>query len=355
MNQDRPLVLWRFLDGRCGHENQVLGLAEAIAARAPTEFVDLRIAELPRGLTRLVPGSWKFACEYPRPDLLLGAGHGTHLPMLMCRYVVGGRAIVLMKPSLPPALFDLCLVPRHDVLRVCWPGVVRTAGVINRIRPGGTRDQNRGMILVGGPSRHFHWNDREVIRSLCRVMENSSVAWQLVTSRRTPERFLRLWSQLGPKRVEARSAPADSNWLSETLGECGRVWVTSDSMSMIYEALTSGATTGLIPLRARPGSRVAVEVQRLIDQQQVVIPQAPDRAVFPAFTLAGQTEADRCAAEILQRGLLSVESAAAWKPEPDGPMELSVGGQRVRWTPLGRSDAVSGGGSGVNSAPVLLH
>jgi mitochondrial fission protein ELM1 len=211
------------------------------------------------------------------------------------------------------------------------------------------------MILIGGPSRHFYWNDRQVIRSLCRVMENSSVAWQLVTSRRTPERFLRLWSTLGPKRVEVRSTPADSNWLSETLGECGKVWVTSDSMSMIYEALTSGATTGLIPLRARMGSRVAIEVQRLIDEQQVVLPQTPDRAVCPAFPLVGQTEADRCAVEILQRCLLSVERAAAWEPESDGPMELSVGGTRVRWTSLGCSDAVSGGSSGVNSAPVLLH
>ena len=48
------------------------------------------------------------------PDLIIGAGHQLHKPMLRTRWHLGGRCVVLMRPSLPSFLFDLALVPQHD-------------------------------------------------------------------------------------------------------------------------------------------------------------------------------------------------------------------------------------------------
>ncbi|MEI7701906.1 MAG: ELM1/GtrOC1 family putative glycosyltransferase [Planctomycetia bacterium] len=331
MNPNRPIVLWRFLDGRSGHENQVIGLYESIAALHPCVFVDIASGMFPRGWRTVFADSWAFAVDYPRPDLLIGAGHSTHVPMLMCRRVFGGRTVVIMKPSLPPALFDLCLVPRHDTLRFPWPGVIRTAGAINRVRPSESRDPRRGLILVGGPSKHFHWSDQDVLRGIQKVTDQSPQRWQIVTSRRTPPSFLKLWTHTGVDipHVDQRDAP--SEWFGRTLAESGTVWVTCDSVSMIYEALTSGARTGLLPLRPRSGSRIAQEVQRLICDRLVLSADHRHTELQPAFQAAGCTEADRCAAAILERGLVSVRTSSDLQWTQSSPGHRSVAEERDVW------------------------
>ena len=39
--------------------------------------------------------------DLPTPDIVLGAGHRTHLSLLAARRVHRGKAVVLMRPSLP--------------------------------------------------------------------------------------------------------------------------------------------------------------------------------------------------------------------------------------------------------------
>jgi hypothetical protein len=74
MNPNRPIVLWRFLDGRSGHENQVIGLCESIAALHPCVFVDIASDMFPRGWRTVLADSWAFAADFQRPVLLIGAG-----------------------------------------------------------------------------------------------------------------------------------------------------------------------------------------------------------------------------------------------------------------------------------------
>ena len=94
------LTVWRFVDGKPGHENQSLGMLRALA-----EHVEVRVEEIPvkRGWGNLADWLLKRCPNRPagHPDLLVGAGHATHLPMLACRRACGGRTLVLMKPSLP--------------------------------------------------------------------------------------------------------------------------------------------------------------------------------------------------------------------------------------------------------------
>jgi mitochondrial fission protein ELM1 len=110
----RRLVIWRFSDKKPGHDNQSLGIAEAMAEEIKCEIHSLTPIGPVMALLSFVTGR-AFANEpYPDPDLILGAGHATHLSMLAARRSRGGRVIVLMTPSLPKKLFDLCLIPEHD-------------------------------------------------------------------------------------------------------------------------------------------------------------------------------------------------------------------------------------------------
>jgi mitochondrial fission protein ELM1 len=287
----KSLVQWRFLDGRPGHESQVLGLSEALSSLCPSECVDVPISGTERGLRAFFPGQFRHLQRAPRPQLLIGAGHATHTALVRCRQLFGGRSVVLMKPSLPPCLFDLCLVPRHDRLLIPWPNVARTAGAINRMRPADHRPGGRGLVLLGGPSRHFHWSDHRVRVGIEKAIGESaaSLQWTVVTSRRTPPSVLSDWKE----------PPAGIDWqttgrlsaaeVAALISAAERVVVTSDSMSMICEALTSGAVVEMIELPARRRSRLSVEVRRLVEHGfWRDVPR-----VIP--------EADRCASLVLQR------------------------------------------------------
>lgn len=282
------LVQWRFLDGRPGHESQVLGLSEALATVGPAVVVDVPVAAKHRGLRAFLPRQFEHLKHEPRPHLLIGAGHATHAALIRCRQLFGGRSVVLMKPSLPPFLFDLCLVPRHDRLLLPWPNVTRTAGAVNRIRPSQQRQGGRGLVLIGGPSRHCHWSDELVRAGIVRAISAAPLHWTVATSRRTPPTLFADWD----------SRPQDPDWrtagnlgaaeIATLISRADRVVVTSDSMSMICESLTSGAIVDLIELPARRSSRLSDEVRKIV------------RHGFWPNSTAMVPEADRCAALILQ-------------------------------------------------------
>ena len=304
MNNSRPLVIWRFIDGKPGHENQTAGLAQALRAQRPVEVNDI---EAPGSLAAAGAGLvWWFPWgdTLPDPDLLLGAGHATHVPLLAARRARGGRAVVLMQPSLPCAWFDLCAVPLHDAPRPA-ENVFITQGVLNRVRPGAAKDPRQGLILIGGPSKHHRWSEREVIEQVAQIQARSAPQqrWRLTTSRRTPASFVPALSRVvDTARVEiVPFEHTDADWLPAQLAWAGVVWVTADSVSMIYEALTAGAAVGLIEVPAADDDRIAGGVQSLVDTELATAfsqwrAGAELRAPRQAFS-----EAARVAREIIQR------------------------------------------------------
>ena len=67
------------------------------------------------------------------------------------------------------------------------------------------------------------------------------------------------------KRFQAwNSCPP--GWLADTLAVTESVWVTEDSVSMVYEALTAGCCVGLLKLPAATEGRVMRGVQRLVSE-----------------------------------------------------------------------------------------
>ena len=236
----------------------------------------------------------------PPPDLLLGAGHASHFHLLAARRRFGGRCVVLMKPSLPRAWFDLCIVPEHDGAGPMQNQLI-TRGVLNTIRSGGEHNEEVGLAVIGGPSRHYRWDDGALLQQLEQLIRaRPKRRWWLTSSRRTPAALLgRLAGELNG--VEFVPYPkASGDWLAERLAEAGEVWVSEDSVSMIYEALSSGARVGLLAVPRQGCSRVSRGVDRLVGDGWVGAPGDMRLAEGPGQEI---NEADRCAQWINERWL----------------------------------------------------
>lgn len=293
------LTVWRLIDGKPGHEKQTLGLVEALARRQPIARFDIAC----RGsLWNWLAGRFPAGTELPSPDLLIGAGHGCHADLLAARRVRGGKAVVLMAPSLPIALFDLCLIPEHD-RPPARANVVPTLGVLNAVRPVPARRPGLGLILLGGVSEHYGWDSAAIAAQVADIVGASpDTAWRLTDSRRTPEDMLARFQAAGLANLAVHPhADTPPGWLETALAESAQVWVSPDSVSMVYESLTSGAATGLLELAATRPGRVSSGIERLISEHWVTPYSAWRRSRQLAPPAAPLAEADRCAGLILER------------------------------------------------------
>ena len=290
---ETPRVVWVVSDGKPGHLNQSLGLAEALVRATPGIVHIVSALPLWRAIWALLS---KRIPNTPSafPDLLIGAGHATHLTLLAARRAHGGRAVVVMKPSLPRRCFDLCILPEHDGIAPDARTLI-TQGVLNRIRASNQRKSDQGLLLIGGTSPHFEWQSEAIELQIQSIFANTpNVQWTLADSRRTPHDFL---SKLTPhprlKLVSHTMTTAE--WLPQQLAQSATVWVTPDSASMVFEALTAGADVGVFDLPVNPRSRVGWAIARLADAQRVTrfISWCANGALHP--NLHPLAEADRCA------------------------------------------------------------
>ena len=265
-------VVWRFSDGKAGHDNQSLGLVDALQRRTRIHSYDIPVR--PGGGLDWMLGRFPNGGLLPDPWLIVGAGHATHLPMLAARRARGGRATVLMRPDLPRSLFDLCVIPEHDRPRPA-ANIVVTKGSLNRMQAAGGQVRDRGLMMVGGPSRHYRWDHRRVVEQIAGVIRFSPVRhWVLTTSRRTPPGFAEQVRQMifnHNLRLSIVSwRDSSDQWLGAQLRRCCCTWVTEDSVSMIYEALTAGIPVGLLSVPPRRTGRVVSGVRQLAATRNVM-------------------------------------------------------------------------------------
>jgi len=293
------LTLWLLLDGKPGHENQSLGLAEAMQRRVPCTIHRISLAGK-RGLLARVNAAIHASVSLPKPDFIIGAGHATHLALLWLARKHQAKSIVMMRPSLPLAWFDLAIVPAHDFTQPPQrKNLIVTQGALNRVAPPAAGERSGRMILIGGPSGTHGWDDVAILTALADI--TSAGGWQLTDSRRTPAGFIEeIRTRLPQIEVFPHQATRE-NWLPAQLALAREVWVTEDSVSMIYEALSSGAAVGLLPLpRTQGASRVLRGLEQLITGAYLTplsTWQKTRHLIPPPSTLR---EADRCADMVLQ-------------------------------------------------------
>ncbi|MDC0422813.1 mitochondrial fission ELM1 family protein [Methylophilaceae bacterium] len=262
----KSITIWRVIDGIYGHEKQSKSLTSSLSKIINTKIIDLSV----KNLWVLIVKNYFIKNKINKPKFIIGAGHKTHMIIFLCKLVFGGKTILIMKPSLPINWFDLCFIPYHDhVNNIEKKNIVKIYGALNSLRNLGKHNPKRGLILIGGNSKYFNWDNNNIslqIKSICKTYPD--VQYYLTTSRRTPSTFLKSLVSMNIKNIEITSwSEVDNLWIEKRLNECKKVSVTIDSISMIYEAISAGGQVSIIDLIKKKENKISREVERLISKK----------------------------------------------------------------------------------------
>ena len=280
--------IWIVSDGKPGHLNQSLGLAEALQRKIPNliwQVVPIMSA------CQAAKYAWQHKKIQSLPKFILSTGHHTHITLLIFAKIMQVPAIVLMRPSLPVSWFDLCIIPQHDAPLARY-NIIESIGPLNRMQPE-KKEADSKLILIGGPSKHFAWDDQQMFTQVENIIQQDNGHWTIATSRRTPLKIVTSLHALANVTVVLASE-TDANWLPSMLAKTENCWVTQDSMSMIYEALTAGCSVKLLAVPYRHKNRLILGIEKL---------QVAGYLGAVDSSLMKLAEADRCAGIIQQRFL----------------------------------------------------
>ncbi|MBI1309487.1 MAG: hypothetical protein GC129_06570 [Proteobacteria bacterium] len=256
-------------DGRAGHVNQSVGVAEMLGFKDP-EVMTLVRAHTSRWLgwlpvEMLFANYAKIAHEIGRmgPQVVV-IGAGTQVSRVLRKLKRADPrlfTVCLMRPAGKPADYDVVAVPKHDNYKK-QDNVVVTLGAANRI----TRDKlaqeadrwkkrlapvtsPRLALLVGGTSKHGGFGRHAAQEMMLAVLEaarKKGLGLLVTTSRRTgedaTEAVATLLQKSGIKHhfwSPDDEAQRDNPYLAY-LGLSDAVVVTAESVSMVCEAASSG-------------------------------------------------------------------------------------------------------------------
>lgn len=265
-------VVWLLTDNKPGHRNQLKGLGNRLRVLVGANVLEVDATEVSVPLWRALLGVAPAMDQtLGRPALVIAAGSGTHRLLLSLRRGKRVRTVVLMKPGFPLSWVDAAIIPEHDDVNPT-KNVLITEGVVNAITPlAKITEKPEGLILAGGPSPHYEWDDDVILGQISWLMGRyPQWRWTISGSRRSPAPLLKKLEELaGPKVTVVGPELTHASWLPHQLAASRAVWVTPDSSSMVCEAATSRVPTGLLELAPKNNSRVARGVASLVEKGYV--------------------------------------------------------------------------------------
>jgi mitochondrial fission protein ELM1 len=274
-----PLDLWVVTDGRAGIEAQALGLAEAIARRAPVAITVKRVALrtpwswLPAGFMpaprqALTEGSDPI--ERPWPDIFIGCGRAS-VPFAMgMREWSGHRTMVvqLQDPRVNPREFDIVAPPIHDGLE--GANIISIVGACHRITPQRIDEavldyravsleelpSPRFAVLIGGKSKRQDISAkraRAITDSLLALQRETGGSLLVTLSRRTGAGArMQLRTYLAPHSAVFYEGEG-ANPYPAILGAADHIFVTADSVNMATEAAATAKPVHILAVDGQLG------------------------------------------------------------------------------------------------------
>ena len=289
-------------DGKAGHRSQALGLFKAMQRQSveSMSFEEISIEDL--ALFPLLLGLFRKSTAQLKtsPDLIIGVGSHTQLRVLLLGKIYRqAKTVILMKPNLPFSWFDYSVIPEHDGVPTS-DRVIVTHGALNPIVDEHRHQSGRILIALGGSSKRHQWNDEKVFASIQTIVEQHSKNEIIITtSRRTPEPFVERLKRY-PFLPHVHFFPVEQTpqgWIFEEMQQAEAVWVTEDSVSMIYEALTAGCRVGVIAMDRVKQDRITTSVDGLLEKgiisESLLLAQLPEPNAFK--------EAERVATYLLAK------------------------------------------------------
>lgn len=301
------------MDGTPGHEKQTHGILKSLQKKIKAEVDYINVKKNSPVYQILSWGRYFFSIPHKSEsdhfdyDLMIGTGTHTHLPMLLCKKK---NQIPVVSCMLPSSIlvndFDLLFVPKHDNATV-RDNIVTTVGPPTTCENLGKHDDNKILILIGGIDQKSHeWNSETIVQQIKKLIESDlSKEFIISSSPRTPLDTIEKISALSARYENARFykfQDTPSGWVEDQYNINKYVWVTGDSISMVYEALSSGCRVGLMPVKWRKNNSKYLRSEKYLKDKGYT--------VSLETYLDGQAcwkneevfnESNRCAEEIIRR------------------------------------------------------
>ena len=277
-------VIWRFTDGKAGHDKQSLALVDSLMNQTKCRLFDFNVQSQRNPILNIIFKNYKLPEGITKPDIAIGAGHKTHLHLLAIKRCFNAKIVVIMKPSIPLIFFDLCIIPKHDGIKN-GPNIINTQSSLVKFNSNLKKKENTGLILIGGPSKHYFWDSKTVLEEICKISKKFKFRKLLLsTSRRTPFDFVDQLNELNISDIKVYEySKIKSDWLDKHINKIKNIWVTNDSYSMVTEALASGADVNIIGLKVKQDSKLSKEMKVIKNNIKRKIPIQNEAKVVAKF------------------------------------------------------------------------
>lgn len=301
------------VDGRPGHEKQSFGITSALAEKVKIQTTVIDLSK--KGLGAQVKSYIRFLLNLPIADislagnacLVIGTGSRTHSTVLHIKRQMQIPAITCMTPARHLRdLFDVCFVPEHDGCAE-RNNYFFTCGAPNVCRDKQQHREDSGLIVLGGIDEKSHvWDSKDICTKISRIVsQERKKHWVIASSPRTPDITVSAIRDLAKKTDNAEFfdyKETEKGWIEKQYDKCATVWVTSDSISMLYEALSSGCRVNVIQMPWKNTTGKFKRNEDLLIEKNLITPfdmwekDAGQKHVRPQLN-----EAQRCADYILQK------------------------------------------------------
>lgn len=311
--------IWAVSDGRAGIENQALGLAEAIARRAPIKLTTKRVQLrtpwrwLPAGFTpapRQALAIGSDTIDRPWPDIWIGCGRASIPFSLGVKRWSNDQTFVvqLQDPRVNPREFDVVVPPIHDKLE--GANVLPIVGACHRVTPERLDEavlaypapledmaNPRFAVLIGGKSKRQDISPqraREIADMLTTVQRETGGTLWVTLSRRTSEAAkLQLRTYLAPHCAIFYENEGVNPYFA-MLGAADHVFVTADSVNMATEAAATGKPIHILDVDGTAGKLAAFH--QSLQRRGCA---RPFKGRLETWTYPPLLETDRAAAAVL--------------------------------------------------------
>jgi uncharacterized protein len=273
------ITAWALTTGEDGMRTQVRGLAQAVAGTVVEKIAPPRTFAAALGALTAAP-SLARAFSPPWPDILISCGRRSAPYAVAVKRASGGRvlAVHVQDPRAFRGEFDLIIAMDHDRIAT-GQGVIKVATALHDITPAALALAAEGWrlrferlgrplagVAIGGDlrGRPFTLEDGQRLLAGLQRLRQAGVGLAITPSRRTPLAVRALLAEAfaGDTRVFLWNLEGENPYRA-ILALADRLVVTTDSVSMVSEAIATGHPVELLDLGFRRHVRF---VQELVDE-----------------------------------------------------------------------------------------
>ena len=245
-------VYW-FQDSKTGHLKQVQALLDQLKKEIEISIITINVTNQ-ESFSKIFANQDQFDGQ----TIFIGAGHEVYSKILQAKKYLkktiskDSFSIAVLRPSYKLSSFDLIIAPEHDFRKRRIPeNVIPFQGSLSATSQIPI-DENMAIIAIGGPSKHYKFDQEILIRQLLYILSvHPKHKFKIFNSRRTPEALnLKVPDEINKhpnaKFIDLNSSESDS--FQTSLNESELKFVTPDSSNLVFEALSAKGQTYLIQI-----------------------------------------------------------------------------------------------------------